>query len=157
MRFEELSNDKDIILNKILGNQELCKAINYNELNFLDQPNISPTSILVYDRIFPHFFIPSNSDNSIKTYVTMSFRNYRPINGFFKAGYIYIHVFTHKTLYRTAYGYLRTDFLLQKIDNLLNDLTDLSIGKLSFEKMDEYIVNEVYSGNYIVYKTYDFN
>ena len=155
-RFSGLTSDKQIILSKLVSSQELCKALYYNDKNFLDQADISDTSALVYDRIFPHFFVPAVDENA-KTYITLSFRNYRLVNDSYKAGFIHVHSFTHKTLYRSDYGKLRTDFLLEKIDGLLNDISGISIGGLKFDKMDEYIVNQNYSGNYVVYKTYDFN
>src|SRR5690348_3495388 len=127
-RFSDISTDKNIILNKILSSQELCKAIYYNDTNFLDQPDIEYTSNLIYDRIFPFRFVPK-VDADMKSYLTLSFRNYKPVNGSYKVGKIIVYVFTHRTLYRTDYGFLRTDYMLQKVDELLNDMTGISIGK----------------------------
>lgn len=155
-RFESLSQDKITIMMKLLESQELCKVLIYNDTNFLDQPDIANPPILIYDRIYPHRFVPDTS-LTMKSYITLSFGNYKAVNNAYKSGLMYISCFTHQSLFKTDYGVLRPDYMLHLIDKQVNGLRDVGIGGVQFHKMDELYVNEMYSGNVVVYKLYDFN
>jgi hypothetical protein len=75
----------------------------------------------------------------------------------YKSGNIFIYVFTHKSLMKTDYGMSRTDFLINKIDEVFNQTRELGIGKLKFESISDFIINDTYLGTWIEYKNYDFN
>lgn len=154
-RFESLARDKATVIDKILSCNDIIKALYYNEPNFLDQPDIDPSSLL-YDRLFPHRFVPGTSEQK-KTYITISFGKYRPVKNSFKSGLITFSVFTHQELFRTDYGSLRTDFIITKLDEIFNEAEGLGVGKAGFYDMDALSVNTDYHGSYVSYKTYDFN
>jgi len=155
-KFEELSKYKNTIMLKLLESQNICKALFYNETNFLNKDDIEDTSILVYDNIYPHFFVP-NVDDTAKTYLSIHFKRFRPISNVFKQGLIFISIFTHKSLFKTDYGVTRVDFLLNKIDEIMNKQRGFGLGKLELYEMDEFSVNNSYSGAYLSYKPVDFN
>lgn len=156
-RFQDLSKDKVTIMSRLITSQNICKAVYYNDGNFLDQPDIvDPASVLIYKNLFPYRFIPEPDKNE-NTYITLSFRRYRPIDSSFKSGYIYIYVFTHKDLIQTDYGVLRYDYIVSEIDKLMNMQRGIGMGKAEFSEMDEFIVNEQYLGIYLCYKLYEFN
>lgn len=154
-RFENLARDKATVIDKILACNDIMKALNYNEANFLDQPEFDP-AILLFDRLFPHRFIPGTSEKK-KTYITISFGKYRPTKTSFKSGLITFNVFTHQDLFRTDYGCLRTDFIITKLDEIFNEAEGLGVGKAEFYDMDALSVNADYHGSYIIYKVCDFN
>ena len=89
------------------------------------------------------------------TFITMKF-GYRPNGITYKNGSIYFYIITHNSLLRTDYGSIRYDMLLGYIDEVFNSSRDLGLGKLPFYEMDEFIVNENYSGVYICYKSTEF-
>ena len=151
---KNLASDKLIVLDKIFSNQEILKALTYNEMNFLDKPDVSPEDVL-FDRIFPHRFIPKTSDKK-KTYIAISFERYIPIKNVFTSGLIKFNVFTHQDLFRTDYGCLRTDYIIMKLDELFNSERGLGIGKVEFYEMDALSVNTDYHGSYITFKVRDF-
>lgn len=157
-RFKELSQYKQSIILRLLQSQDICKAIYYQQQNFLEMGNIEDPTTLIYNNIFPHSFVPSVDDQA-KTYLAVHFNRFRNINGSFKSGLIYISVFSHRTLFKTDYGTTRIDFLLNKIDEVLNGFRGIGIGKLEFYEMDEFTVHNAntYSGAYIAYKPVDFN
>jgi hypothetical protein len=156
-RFQDLSKDKVTIMSRLITDQNICKAIYYNEANFLDQPDIvDPAKSLIYKNVFPYRFIPE-PDKEEHTYVTLSFRRYKPVGSAFKSGLIYIYTFTHKDLVTTDYGVLRYDYIVSEIDKLINMQRGIGIGKAEFYEMDEFIVNEKYLGQYVAYKLYEFN
>lgn len=155
-KFAELSEYKNTIIDRLLQSEELTKALKYSENDFLAQPSVDDPSQLIYKNIFPYRFIPEA--NILKeTFITISFRKYRLVNSRFKSGYIYLNVFTHRDLFQTVYGCTRVDYLLTKIDELLNQQRGIGMGKLEFNKMDELTVNDLYQGTYIRFKSTDFN
>lgn len=156
-RLGDLSKDKVTVMERIVSNQNLCKAIYYSNSGFLDQPDIHDTSILVYENVYPFSKIPEIS-NDTKTYITMSFGRYRQIDGgYFKSGIIYINVLVHKNNMQTDYGYLRTDYIVSAIDSLVQGDRGIGIGKVEFYEMNEFVANKDYLGVTIGYKLVEFN
>lgn len=154
-RFESLARDKMTVIDKILSSQEILKALAHNDSDFLDKKDIDPHTMM-YKHIFPYKFVPKTSEEK-KTYITMTFGNYRKVGNSYKSGYITFNVFTHQDLFRTDYGTLRTDYITIKLDELFNDFDGLGVGKANFHTMDHLSVNTDYHGSCVVYKTYDFN
>ncbi|MBU7316144.1 hypothetical protein KQX66_10760 [Paenibacillus sp. SM 69] len=156
-RFNELSEYKFTIINRLLDCDELCKAVSYNDTDFLMRSSVSdPADELVYNHIFPYRFIPEVNESK-KTFITLSLRKFQLINNSFKKGLIYLNIFTHRDLFKTDYGCTRIDFILNKVDEMFNQKRGIGIGQLEFVDMDEIVVNEKYQGNYICYKPVDFN
>ncbi|MGV2885483.1 hypothetical protein [Paenibacillus taichungensis] len=153
--FESLSRDRFEVLNRLLSSSEILKAVAHNETNFLDLKEPDADSI-VYNRIFPHRFIPKTSEEK-KTYITISLGNFRPSGSSFKGGVVTFTVLTHQDLFRTDYGCLRVDYIIQKISELFNQTRGLGIGKAEFIDSDEVSLNTDYHGMYIKYKVVDFN
>ena len=152
-RFAELGTNKTTILMKLIENQDIVKCLINNENNFLDIPlpvDFNITS-LIYSHIYPYKFIPTILTEP-STFITMSF-NYKPYGMTFKNGSIYFYVITHNSLLRTDYGMLRYDFLINKIDEMMNSSRDIGIGKLPLYDMRDIPINENYRGAYLVYKT----
>lgn len=154
---EDLSKDKYTVLNRLLNNQNIMKAVTYNDTDFLDKQDVTTPEKIIFDRIFPHRFIPKTSEQQ-KTYITIGFGDYRPVKGgSFKSGKVTFSVFTHQDLFKTDYGALRTDFILTEIDLIINSKDGLGIGRTEFFKMDELSINSDYHGGYITYKIIEFN
>lgn len=141
---------------RLLDSQGICKALFYNETDFLDQPDITDTFGLIYNKIFPYKFVPDTQIEA-NTYITMQFRNYRPVNNSFKSGLIRINVLTHQELMQTDYGMLRCDYILSEIEKEMNQKRGIGLGKLDFHHMDEIYVNDKYVGMFVEYKTHEFN
>ena len=155
-RFSELGQNKNIILMKLIESEDIVKCLVNNESNFLDisLPVDFDITSLVYSQIFPYKFIPT-TETEAKTFITMSF-GYKPNGMTFKNGSVYFYIITHNSLLRTDYGSLRYDMLLNYIDEIFNSSRDITIGKLAFYDMNDFVVNDSYSGIYIAYKLVDF-
>lgn len=152
---EEFTDYKIIIMNRIISDQELCKAIYYTDKDFLSKPEVDPSSLL-YNNVFPHHIVPDETQLEAKTYVNLSFNRFRPIKGSFKNGIIYIHILCHHTLLRTSYNKIRYDYISNKIHRLMKG-RGLGLGELEFYELGEYIVNNKFIGQYISYKPVGFN
>ncbi|MNC08147.1 hypothetical protein D3C75_557220 [compost metagenome] len=153
---QEITEYKKTTIERFLNDQDLCKALYYSNENFLDQPDIEDTSILIYENIFPHRFIP-NITNEARTFITLSCTDYKPSGNSFKNGVLGVYMFTHLDLYETDYGYTRMDYVLSKVEELMNNKIGIGIGKLNFNSMNEYIVNEKFQGYALTYRSLDFN
>jgi len=156
MRFAELSTNKMTILMKLISSDEIVKCLINNQSNFLDIeiPVDFDRSSLIYQNLYPHHFIPT-VETEAKTFITIRLA-YKPNGMTFKIGSIWFYIITHNSLIRTDYGFLRYDYLINKIDEIFNSSEDLGFDKLAFNDMDEFIVNENYGGVYILYKTQQF-
>ncbi|KAF6630503.1 hypothetical protein H6F38_13795 [Paenibacillus sp. EKM208P] len=155
-RLEELGKNRLIVLNHLLSSQKLCKSVWYTGTDYLDQSDIEDTSELINKNIFPFNHVPTIADTA-SSYVTFSFRDYRPSGPQFKSGILHFQVIVHKDSILTDYEVLRYDHILACIDELFNENRNLGIGKLQFYRMDEMFVNEKYVGFFIQYKLWDFN
>lgn len=155
-RLKELSQDKVTIMTRLIENSDLCKAVYYTDEDFLSQPNIEDTSTLIYSHVFPYRKVPGTQEVG-KTFITMSFHKYRPIDNFFKSGIITFYVLVNQANMKTSYGCLRTDYIISIIDELVNQTYGLGIGKLQFHSMDDLVSNSDYLGVEISYKKVDLN
>ena len=143
-------------MERLLSSQKICKALKYDGMDFLEQPEIYDPSSLIYTQMFPFKKIP-DLNKSKTSFITLSFNRYRPIRDSFKSGLIYIHILVHQDLMQTDYGILRTDFILSEVDKLMNSKLGIGIGKIEFYEMDEFTINEKYMGVYIAYRLVEFN
>jgi len=152
-RFAELGENKFTILMKLLSKPEIVKCLVSNEQNFLDVqlPDDFNIPSLIYSQIYPYKYIPTVQTEP-NTFITMSF-GYKPEGLMFKNGAICFYIITHNSLIRTSYGSLRYD---NYIDEVFSESRELGIGKLPFYDMNDFPVNENYSGAYIAYKSTEF-
>jgi hypothetical protein len=160
-RLRELSEYKNTIIQRLVGNMNILKAVYYQNENFLEQPDVSTDKVL-YSNIFPYNFIPSTDEElrTMKTYITLSISDYKKAGGpQFKAGNIFINVFTHKNLFRTNYGVLRVDYIISEVDEIMNSKRGLGLGQLEFVGMkDSYFTSDYnYLGSTLHYRPVDFN
>ena len=154
-RFSELGTNKNEIMTRLASDENIAKALIYNESDFLNQPTPSDITTLLYTQIFPYQKVPKTQDEP-KTFISMKF-GYKPNGAFFKVSAIYFYVITHISLIRTDHDVLRYDYLINHIDMLFNSQRGVGIGKLPFHAMDDFQVNENWLGAYIGYKSTEFN
>ena len=89
-------------------------------------------------------------------YITMKFKFQRSGN-MYKLGKICFYVFAHQNILKTEYPWLRTDYILNELDEMFNETRDLGIGKLKVDGMDDVRFSGVHSGSYIEYVNLSFN
>lgn len=156
-RLEDLSKDKVTVMLRILEHEGLRRALFYNHRDFLDESRPLPTvDDLIYKRIFPYRFLP-DTVNDVGTFITMSFRGYRPSKSYYKSGNIYLNAICHIDDIQTDYGFLKYDYICSELDKLMNHEHGIGIGKTNFTDMDEIYVNDKFQGQYVAYKLYEFN
>ncbi len=155
--FLELTQYKNNIAFKIITNEDLLKALVNNTRDFLNQPlpnNFDPTS-LIYTQVFPYKTNPSIS-TELKSYITMSFGDFKYIDNVFKSGKLCFYIFTHKSLIPTDVG-LRYDYILSQIDLMFNKQYDVGAFNLELSNGGgDFQVNDDYFGTVMPYKFTDF-
>lgn len=152
----EITQYKNTVMRRLTEDRQLCKALFYSQPDFLEQPDLADRSILAYNHIYPYPFLPDEQSDA-KTLITMSFNKCELVNNAFKKGEICLNVMTHQSLFETAYEGTRVDFLLERIDALLNARAGIGIGKLAFQSLNEFTANPRFMGSSISYKPIDFN
>ena len=83
----EITKHRTTIMQKLLADEELIKAVYYPDSDYLDKqkPN---AGLLVYRNIFPYRYVPTTTEEA-RTYITMSI-SYRKSGAYFKVGSIAI-------------------------------------------------------------------
>jgi len=153
---EELSKYKEKVVEILISDMDLCKAVYYNNQNFLDQDDFD-TSLLIYNNIFPFRFIPDAAQTQ-KTFITLTFGRITASSSTIKSERFCLNVFTHRDLFRTDYNATRVDFIINKIDQLMNRKRSLlGLGQLEFGYLDDIVVNDMFQGSTICYLPKEFN
>ncbi|OMD71212.1 hypothetical protein [Paenibacillus odorifer] len=152
---KEITDYKNTVINRLLSNQDLCKAIFYKDEDFLEKESIEYTDKLIYKNIYPHRFIPETAADA-ETYITISCTDYRPTGRSFKNGQLGIYMFTHRDLFKTDYGYTRMDYIMTKVEELMDGIRGIGLGELVFAGLNEYVVNEKFQGYVLTYRPVDF-
>ncbi|WP_168122025.1 hypothetical protein [Paenibacillus sp. HB172176] len=155
-RLQEIYEYKNLVISKILESSEIVKALYYENTDYLDQNDLEDPSVLIYNNVFPHRFIPDNTTTS-NIFLTASYKKITMVNNRYIVGNLVLEVFTTSELLRTDYGMTRIDFIMNKINDLLNSQKGVGIGKLEFIELDELVVNDIYSGASITYRPIQFN
>ena len=154
-RLSEISVYKNTILTKLIENENIVKAIGNINSDFLDTPSITNPRELLFKNIFPFPYIPDAQEEQ-KCYITMKFKLQRSGN-MFKLGEIFLYVFAHQDILKTEYPELRTDYILNELDEMFNETRDLGIGELQFGGMEDMKFSSVHSGSFIKYVNLSFN
>lgn len=153
VRMDEISKHKLTIMRKLLSDDNLVKAVYHNTTDFLEKPTVD-VSQLVYRNIFPYRYVPTTTEEA-RTYITMSV-TYRKSGSYFKVGNITVFVFTNQNLMQTDYeGVLRIDYIISRIDTIMNKSNSFGIGKLELDMVDELLVEGKMPGMVIRYRTVD--
>ena len=142
--FESLSKDRLEIMRRLLDDEELCKCLACNERDFLEyEIDEEVRAELPWKRIYPCKMSIGTQQES-GSYITMSILYDRSNSSHvWKVGRIIFYVFCHKSLIRTDYGNIRTDFMIQRINQcILNSRNDTWLGKMEFMGMDDLLVDE---------------
>ena len=153
-RFDNLSKNKNLILETLYGNDDIVKCLINNNSDFKIStiPNDFDRTSLVYSQMFPFKYIPEIQSEP-KTFIALK-TSYKPDGMTFKIGSIIFYVITNQSIISTDNG-LRYDFLINKIDEIFNSSRFIGVGKLPFYDMDEFVIDSSgkWLGSYICYKT----
>lgn len=158
-QFDKIAKYKNNIMLKLTTDTNLIKALVINDEDFLrkELPSEFNPSSLIYNQIFPYQHMIENDAEELKTYICVSFGDYRYINNVFKSGKLTFFIFTYKTLMQTDIG-SRTDYILDQIDSMFNNKENSDIGSFTLELNNggDFNANKNYLGSMVSYKFIDF-
>jgi len=155
-RLSDVTTHKNTILQALINDDNIVKALGTNTVDFLDQPSMTNPHELLFNNIFPYCYVPENQEDQ-KSYITVMFSYRKYGTRTYKVGKIGFYVMAHHNLLQTNYPHMRTDYIMNQIDRLFHEITTLGIGRLQFCKMDDIKVSKYHSGIYLEYTNMDFD
>lgn len=156
--FDDLNEDIMTIIDILLGNQNLCKYLYYPKESLpLSQPDITDTSVLLMQNIYP---LPKNP-NVIKdemSLVNVYFSNSVPHTqgSIMKKSDLVFDVMCHLNIWMCGGG-LRPYYMCSEIDKLFNNkyISSVSANKIYFNKLSIYQYSDLFYGYRLVYHISD--
>ena len=162
-KFSELNENINKVLMKLIESQNLCKYLYYDTTDPLSGSDISDTTSLLYDKVFPYptpisVFKDADGIPTASSIINVFFDNYTlgKTNNKFKNGKLVIRVICHMDLWKLDTSQLRPYCILNEIDEIFNEQRVVGIGKGEFESCRLILEDENYSGYALVYKDYEF-
>jgi hypothetical protein len=151
--FNELSNVINKMIEIILSDQELCKLIYYSEYNPLNQPTITDSSILLFDKIFPFPKQPGlqqEKGSLINTYFLSS----KPWSGNsgFKKELVCVDILCHLDNWKIENG-IRPYEISKRLDFLFNNknIKEISNNRVYFDSWTNIRYSDYFYGFRLVY------
>lgn len=148
---------KNQILEAIVSDEELIKAIANNNIDFLNIEVPNPATLL-YKQIFPYKWTAPEIPDNKEVYITMSFDVGRINGGIFNEIVFTIYVFIHKDIMRVDVGetyQLRSDFILEKLEELFQDSSEFGVGRLELINTGEIFISSELPGFFLTFGTVD--
>lgn len=142
------------IMNLLVNDNELARAILIKDSNFkdFDYPTVIHKASMENKNIFSYLLIPKLQD-TIESYVLMSFNFDYSKNSIISYVTVTFNILTHIQLQEVDYDFLRLDFIVQKIKEILNRNNDFSSKLYLINEVDLPPANENYIGSKLVFKT----
>lgn len=159
MRFEELNENINTVLMTMLGSQNLCKLLYYNDNNPLSMPDLTDTGVVLFQNLFITPIVPKIEDTA-KSLITVVLDDFSlgRTNTAFKTSKITFNVLIHIDLWMMlGTGKLRPYSILNEIDKLFNQQRILGIGKLEFSNARWMGISDAWQGYQVNYKVVGFN
>lgn len=152
-RFLKLNNDMQIIADKLLENQDLCKLLAYEGNNPLSMPKVRTSDIMNKRLLFSSRIFDVDE---VGSYLTVRFAGGKPSKGgYFIHSTFFVDILIHQDA-RNVIGGQRVNFMADIIEEIMANL-DISIGKVSLYDVVEIVSNNAsFAGLRLVYRDTDF-
>ncbi len=154
---KRLRDYKQLILETIISDEELVKAIANNGTHFLDTPVENPSELL-YKQIFPYKWTAPEIPERKEVYITMSFAVDRMDGGIFNDIAFAVYIFVHKDIMRVWKGdgyMLRSDFIMERLEADFHKSTEFGVGRLELVDTGEVFLSPDIPGFYLTFVTVD--
>ena len=155
-KFENLNESINTVLVKILESQDLCKLIYYLDTDPTSGEDLSDTSILLFDSIFPYPFTPNVTDEE-KVILNVFFDGFEKNdnNFYFKNNLLIIDILCSSGVWKIDAG-LRPFSIMHKLDLLFNDKKVIkSLGKMQYSNTKFIFINQKFNGYSMRFKFID--
>lgn len=156
---QSLTELKTSVLNKLVDDSKLVKALVIDSENFLystptSEQNViiqSPTQ-LIRKQIMPYRNITSVT-NKAMPYITSAWVDFRKESNTYKNGKVYFYIIISNALEKTDYG-IRYDYIADRIEAILK--SNNNIGEFEFYEQGDIPVDSDNLGHYVAFKIVDF-
>lgn len=152
---KKLREYKESIMEAIVDDHELVQAIYNNSEDFTKDLVRDPAS-LIYTQVFPYKWTAPEVPTRKEVYITMAFEVDRLEGGFFNDITFTIFVMVHKDIMRVDTGkhyMLRSDFILERLEDLFHNSREFGIGKLQLADSFEIFINPLLPAFALTFKT----
>ncbi len=165
----ELKIYRQNLIQRIINDQTICELVLRRLITDMDDDTIS-TEMLQH--VFRFRKVPKVAEIQT-TYITMFIQGRKSsINDVYKRCKIYVYIFSHEDIIdvkisevgavgsesRKRLGYLRTDLIDERIEDLFNGYRDLgSMGVLKLVNADDLYIGDGYHGRQLEFETTDLN
>lgn len=155
-KFNELNNNINKVLMKLISSENLCKLLYYDVSNPLSQADISDKTVLLYTKIYPYPFTPDSqtAESSILSVIFNDF-SLSP-NPSFKNNSLELIIICHHNLWRID-EMLRPFAILNELDEIFNNERVIGIGKGEFRGCRLIWADKNWSGYKLMYENWEFN
>lgn len=154
---------KQLILAKIVEDEELSKLLFYNTPDALSLP--SPTyeqrESLINSNVMGYRYIPKVAEES-ESWISISTSRFAPQEGFrqfsneYLMGFIFFYILVDTAIMETETGY-RQDLIAERLHNIFQESRELGIGELRLESFVENWEHNNKLGGYTMgFRTVDF-
>lgn len=158
-KLTELTEIREKVTSKIVFDEMLCRTIASTEENCLSIPVERP-GLLLYKNIFPYKHELDYTLENKETFLTVDLTDFTQAGVHYKNYFLVFYIFTHQDLLRIKYGdkyVLRTDFMVQRLEEIFNGARDLGIGTLNFFTLKPLRVMTKVGGYVLAYEVVEFN
>ena len=152
--FKSIEKDYEIIINRLLTNDNLKKLLYYTTRDCLERPSISKEEALsLINRqlqIIPRSYLPENEAYPI---VNIQFDNFfeNSTNPEFRDNIITIDILCHYDHWNLGNFQMRPFKIAGEIDSVLNDTKLTGIGKLKFMSAQMLLPDDNFGGVMLIY------
>lgn len=154
---KRLRTYKNQIMEAIVFDEELVKAIANNQIDFLNHSVTDPAE-LIYKQIFPYKWTAPEIPDNKEVYITMTFDVSGMDGGVFNNIVFSIYVLVHKDIMRVDIGeefMLRSDFIMEKLEELFHNSSEFGVGRLKLIDTGEIFISTQLPGFYVTFATVD--
>jgi hypothetical protein len=157
--FTQISKDLQLIIEKLITNDNLCKLLYYTGKNALSQPvlDIDTKLSMINDYIKAVPVLPKDID--MKNYILIQFDNFSPsladpMN--YQEFMLTFDIFCNSTNWILDDYLLRPYAIMHEIDKMFNLSKLNSSGPINFIGANSIIINENLLGFTLTYRIYDY-
>ena len=152
--FNQLNDNMQDILIKILANENITKLLYYNNATPLQCATLVDPTILLKTKIYTQTYVPpTDSQTSILCVWFDDFKQ-GDNNIAYKCNRVRFSIICHRELWQLDNG-IRPFFIMHELDQIFNLKRNVGMGKNYFIRCDYRSINELYNSYIIDYEMWD--
>jgi len=157
--FSQISTDLQLIVEKIINNDNLCKLLYYADKNALSKTALTEDQkySLIGDKVLVVPVIPK--EDELQSYIIVQFDNFSPNETsevVFRDFILTFDILVNTKIWTLDNWTLRPYAIMHEIDSIFNMSKLNSLGPINFIGANNLIINEFFMGFTLAYRIHDF-